>query len=264
MTFRIDELDIPRDDPFLNDRLGRRESVEFLSNLIQKTSGPFVFAIDSPWGTGKSTFVRMLRATLGKSNYRSLYFDAWSFDYLGDPIVAMVSVLQDLEPLKEKNSETFKKKLNELGETAVYIAKRSTVFGTKIVTGGFLDLDVEVEAIKAKEKDSHVQSFIDSFGAETEHLRTFRKLLEDAVEISLDSGSTKPVIFFIDELDRCRPNFSIALLERVKHLFDVKNIVFVLSIDKSQLESSTRAIYGQGIVASAYLRKFIDIEFEAL
>jgi len=68
-------------------------------------------------------------------------------------------------------------------------------------------------------------------------------------------------VFFIDELDRCRPTFAIELLERVKHLFDVKHIVFVLSIDKKQLEAITAAVYGERIDAPEYLRRFIDLEF---
>lgn len=67
-------------------------------------------------------------------------------------------------------------------------------------------------------------------------------------------------MFFIDELDRCRPTFAIELLERIKHLFDIQNIVFVLSIDKEQLEASTAAAYGSAINAPEYLRRFIDLE----
>lgn len=51
------------------------------------------------------------------------------------------------------------------------------------------------------------------------------------------------------------------LLERVKHMFDVPNLVFVLSVDKKQLEAVTAAVYGERIDAVEYLRKFIDLEF---
>ena len=74
-------------------------------------------------------------------------------------------------------------------------------------------------------------------------------------------GTSKPLLFFIDELDRCRPTFAIELLERVKHLFDIENMVFVLSIDKKQLEAITAAVYGERIDATEYLRRFIDLEY---
>jgi hypothetical protein len=57
----------------------------------------------------------------------------------------------------------------------------------------------------------------------------------------------KPMLFFIDELDRCRPLFAIEVLEHVKHLFNVSGVVFVLSVDKSQLGHSLCAVYGDGL-----------------
>ena len=50
----------------------------------------------------------------------------------------------------------------------------------------------------------------------------------------------QPLIFIIDELDRCRPTFAIELLERVKHIFDVPNMVFVLGINRDELCKSLR------------------------
>lgn len=66
---------------------------------------------------------------------------------------------------------------------------------------------------------------------------------------------------FIDELDRCRPNFAIQVLEKAKHLFNVDNIIFVLAADKSQLAHSIRAVYGQGLDVNGYLRRFIDFDY---
>lgn len=65
----------------------------------------------------------------------------------------------------------------------------------------------------------------------------------------------------MDELDRCRPDFAVALLERIKHLFNVNHVVFVLSIDRGQLRESVKALYGSGMDADGYLRRFIDLAF---
>ncbi|MGE4369643.1 MAG: P-loop NTPase fold protein [Burkholderiaceae bacterium] len=62
MTYRIDDLEVPAESPFLHDALDRKPLVEFLSSLIKRLNGPFVMALDSPWGTGKTTLVRMLEA----------------------------------------------------------------------------------------------------------------------------------------------------------------------------------------------------------
>ncbi|MCO6561331.1 MAG: hypothetical protein J6574_09610, partial [Gilliamella sp.] len=69
------------------------------------------------------------------------------------------------------------------------------------------------------------------------------------------------LVIFIDELDRCRPNFAIEVLEKAKHLFNVDNIIFVLATDKTQLGHSIRAVYGQGLDVNGYLRRFIDFDY---
>src|SRR5690606_11772240 len=38
-----------------------------------------------------------------------------------------------------------------------------------------------------------------------------------------------PMFIFVDELDRCRPNYAIELLEGLKHLFDVRGLCFCVS-----------------------------------
>lgn len=66
---------------------------------------------------------------------------------------------------------------------------------------------------------------------------------------------------FVDEVDRCRPTFAVELLERIKHLFNVQNAIFVISLDKQQLAVSLSAVYGNGINSEEYLRRFIDLEY---
>lgn len=64
-------------------------------------------------------------------------------------------------------------------------------------------------------------------------------------------------MFVIDELDRCRPDFALEVLEKVKHLFSVTGITFLLVANKRQLENSVRARYGDGVDANNYLHKFV-------
>jgi hypothetical protein len=63
---------------------------------------------------------------------------------------------------------------------------------------------------------------------------------------------------FIDELDRCRPTYAIELLETVKHLFEIKGIVFVIATNTDQLQHSIKVVYGQGFDANRYLYRFFQ------
>ncbi len=124
-----------------------------------------------------------------------------------------------------------------------------------------MDLDEVSEGVAADMASESTSDLIDAFQKEKASLERFRDALEKAVDTLTKEDRSRPLIFFIDELDRCRPTYAIELLERVKHVFDVRNMVFVLSIDKKQLEAITAAVYGERIDAPEYLRRFIDLEY---
>lgn len=46
------------------------------------------------------------------------------------------------------------------------------------------------------------------------------------------------------------------MLETIKHLFDIKNLVFIISTDTAQLEHSIKAVYGNGFDSFEYLHHF--------
>jgi len=68
------------------------------------------------------------------------------------------------------------------------------------------------------------------------------------------------LVIVVDELDRCRPDYALALLETIKHFFfNVPNVHFVLGVNLSELQNSVRARYGQEVDAGLYLQKFISL-----
>lgn len=260
MKFRLAEIEVSEDDPFKHDSLQRKDVVEFVSNLIKQLEGPFVLALDSPWGTGKTTVVNMLRAVLKKDSYTTVYFNAWKEDYVSDPLIPMVAAIDDIKIAQDGADGVFQQRMATVKKVVSTVAKRGLVAGIKVGTMGVLDLDKVQEDVLSNESGKAAEDLIESFKKEKRSLERFREALEDAVQAIGEGEPQRPLVFFIDELDRCRPSFSIELLERVKHLFDVKNIIFVLSIDKKQLEAITAAVYGARIDAPEYLRRFIDIE----
>ena len=70
------------------------------------------------------------------------------------------------------------------------------------------------------------------------------------------------LVIFVDELDRCRPNFAIEILESIKHYFDDDRIIFVMSVNKSQLIHTVAQYYGNDFDSSLYLNKFFDINIQ--
>ncbi len=105
---------------------------------------------------------------------------------------------------------------------------------------------------------------IDVFKQEKAATKKFSELLEEITDyvrsVTEDDKVAPPVVLLIDELDRCRPTFAVAMLERIKHFFSVPGLVFVLALDLEQLKASTRKVYGAEMDATEYLRRFIDLE----
>lgn len=261
MTYRIAELEIPTDNPFQFDALERRTLVEFLLGLIGRTGGPFVLGLDSPWGTGKTSLVRMLNVELIRQDYVCVYFNAWKVDYVTDPLVALVSSINRIDLGTGDAATSFKDHLKSARRVTGLVAKRAAIASAKALTVGVLDLDKEIETAAAELAGESVNDIVEAFQKEGELLEKFRSELGKAVEQLPGAGKKSTLVFFVDELDRCRPTFAIELLERIKHLFDVPNILFVLSLDKRQLEASVSAVYGAGINAAEYLRRFFDLEY---
>lgn len=261
MIYRIDDLEVPTGNPFRNDVLDRRPLVEFLSDLIQRLNGPFVMALDSPWGTGKTTLVRMLMEDLNSKGFQCTYFNAWKVDYVTDPLIALVSSIDRIDLGEDEAAGKFRDRIGAVKKVTGLVAKRALIGSVKALTLGALNVEDEFETIAAELAADSTSDIVDAFNRESNLLEKFRTELTAAIEQLSVAGKKQNLVFFIDELDRCRPNFAIELLERIKHLFDIPNIVFVLSIDKQQLEASTAAVYGSAINAPEYLRRFIDLEY---
>lgn len=261
MKYRLPELEVPSDNPFQHDVLDRKPLVEFLASLIGRLEGPFVLALDSPWGTGKTTIVRMLQTKLAADQFQCVYFNAWKVDYVTDPLVALVSALDDIHLSDVGAESAFRAHLKTAKKITSAVAKRAVVASVKAATLGILNIEGGLEMMASDAAGEVAGNLVDAFQKEKQALEKFRSEVEKAVKQLKAAGKNEALVFFIDELDRCRPTFAIEMLERIKHLFDVPNIVFVLSVDKSQLEASTAAVYGEKINAPEYLRRFIDIEY---
>lgn len=241
--------------PFLNCKLNRKEYGHTLGYIVQNYKEGFVLALDGEWGTGKTTFVLMWKQLLQNKGFKSLYFNAWENDFNTDVLVALISEIEELKDRKGK--QAFK---NVIEKAAPLKSKIIPAIFKKLlskVTDD--DFVIEIGQIITEVSSKGLEEELKDYATRKNSLVDFRESLKKYVEkISPD----KPVVFIIDELDRCRPNYAVEVLEQIKHLFSVEGIVFVLSIDKSQLSNSIKGYYGsESINANEYLRRFIDIEF---
>ena len=243
------ELEIPENKPFENCQLDREQYAEILTDVVSVYDETgCVMALNGEWGVGKTTFVKMWKQFLENKDYHTLYYNAWESDFVTDPLIAMISEIQEL--IKNRKSD-FAEKFIRLIASLVkgggkYLLKKYT--GYEDIFDSSLD---ELENIcKESMKDYYEQKKV---------IAEFKDCLTEYVA---DNSDGKPIVFFIDELDRCSPEFAVRTLEQIKHLFDIPNVVFVLSINKKQLECAIQGYFGSSKMdAEEYLRRFIDIDY---
>lgn len=256
MRNKLPNPEINVSDPFLNCKLNRKVYGDILTDVVKQYVDGCVLAIDGEWGVGKTTFVKMWRQVLINEGFHTLYFNVWEDDFISDPIIGLVNQFRHME-----EGEAFKAKFVKVALNAGKVF--SSIFPA-VIKGIVKNQvgDETVDAIEAaiKATSGPFLNIIEDYQKQCDSIEQFKRSLIDL--ISDVSGHGKPLIFIVDELDRCNPHYAVRVLERIKHLFSVPNIVFVLSIDKNQLCNSICGYFGsEHFNAEEYLKRFIDIEY---
>ena len=252
-------VEIPADDPFKHDLLDRKESAEALTNLLRNMDGPCVLAVDAGWGTGKTTFLRMWSQHLRNDGFKTVELNAWETDFTDDPFLAISSEITN--QLEDSENQSLRDRLVGAKTAAAQVARRTIPAVIRAATAGVLDLSPLIEKEIGQTLASVTEDGLASFAQKQASFLEFRESLEALAQGVATASEERPLVIMIDELDRCRPNYAIELLEAAKHLFSVDHVVFVLAINREQLAHSIKAVYGSGFDSDEYLRRFFDVDF---
>ncbi|MDS0858137.1 KAP family NTPase [Burkholderia pseudomultivorans] len=249
--------------PFSGDLLSRAQLAEKLSNFLLRLQNGAVIAIDSQWGGGKTWFGTHWTVKLKKDGHKVAFINAFEQDYTEDPFLPIAAELSALLDDADSGSKKLAKKAAAVAAACLPLgAKAAVSMGSRLVFGS-LDIPSEFEkAMKQAESKSEefvqhwVQRKLENHKKEQGSLKGFRAALAE-----MANKEQKPVVVFIDELDRCRPDFAVRLLERIKHFFETPNVVFVLLIHREQLNRAIEGVYGAATDGAAYLAKFVHFFF---
>lgn len=245
LRLKLPEPEIESQDPWSNDALDRSKVAIALTNLIRDQSDSLVVSLNGHWGTGKTFFLKRWQKDLEQEGFHAIYFNAWEDDFCDDPLVAIIGQLSEF--LEEK--EGFKEYAPKIKKALKPLLAHTFQGVTKKFTG--VDLSDLQEQL--------VDSALEEYSLQRKNKIRLKEQLK-AMSTMVVEKTGQPLVFIIDELDRCRPTFSIELLERVKHIFDVPGMVFVFGVNRDELCSSIKSIYGE-IEADVYFRRFFDMEF---
>ncbi len=246
---------------FENDKLNRRAIAENLTKILRDSetnAQGLILALNAQWGNGKTTFIKMWKNMLDEDyKISNLYFSAWEEDYTKEPLIALLGELNRYLEYKGKQNKKIKETLKFAKETLQKAAPALLKIGTQVSLNAMGIKNESMEKISQILTEDSVKTLIENYSKEKECLAQLRENLTKVFE-AIEEKEGQPFIVFVDEIDRCRPTYAIEMLERIKHLFGIPNLVFVISIDKAQLSKSIQAIYGQ-IDTENYLRRFFDL-----
>jgi len=280
---------------WVDDLLDRKKYADFLTNYVEgkclHDSPALVLALDAPWGSGKTFFIDNWSTDLKSLKRVVVKFNAWENDSAEDPVVSFMAELRNgLVPFREALPvgdavrEAIETKSREvvsnlrravlpvLGVVAKAVVKKATGIATEELMDAVAGVDDEPSSdagdlressIEAMDKglDKFFEKALEGHSDRLNSIKLFRKSLEELLSLLNEKAEIKgPLYVFVDELDRCRPDYAIRLLEGIKHLFSVKGVAFVVATNLSQLSKAVGGIYGVNFDGYLYLKRFFDIE----
>lgn len=291
-----DDVESPTKSIWQEDLLDREQDAHFIQTFLvnrleerakEGKSRSYVLNLDAAWGAGKTFFLRRLRDQLAADGHLVAFVDAWKDDHTDEPLTAVMAAMEDavrpfLDDSKPDLQKTFAIARRNFGNILLAGLKGGAkAFARRAIGDGADDIAELMRAEGRAHGDAFpemilgagegasaaaIDTLFDNAGAVAlsdfhntkASIEKFRTSLRDVVAALATAKHKPPFFVLVDELDRCRPLYAIELLERIKHIFDIDNVVFIVATDTQQLRHSIRAVYGADFDSHRYLHRFFD------
>lgn len=225
-----------------------------------KDYNPLTIGVFGLWGAGKSTLLKLINDKIKeKDNVICITINAWMFESYDDAKTAiMEALLQELE--EQLPAEEAKKKITSLIKRVDWFklgTKAVSSFApiaVSVASGNPLPLllnitgDTSEIGNTVKNAANSLQALKDEYWKDdastnedgaVRHIRKFRKEFAEALE----KAEIDNVVVMIDDLDRCRPERIIDILEAIKLFLAVEKTTFIIAADENVIKYSIRGKY---------------------
>lgn len=223
-----DTFQAPPEDPYENDAFEREDDVRRFCKLLVLGRAPAVWALSGPWGSGKSAFARMAAAECERQGAVSkcIEVSAPAGRLGGAPLFDLAAALaHGLTPADAEDRRD--------GTLQMFDLARSYAEPVRLA-----------QELRAGD---------DPRGTLNEFAGVVRELVEEA---------TGRVVLWIDDLDRCPPDYALEMLHAVRAVTACRNLSTVLVVNHDAIVAAARHRYGLGPAAEAYLDRFIDFRID--
>lgn len=262
VKYGVSDLPIqPRDEIAVED-LDKLELSNYYKGLSEFIGGcvtPMTLAVQGAWGSGKTSALNSIMDSL-KSDYREkidvVYINTWQYSLFNADETLVFSVLQRIVETFQSEvkdaSKSWKDPLSDYDQLVDGI--KQTVM--KLARFSYITLG----ATRGVDLTNYAQS--GEVRPNSDELLDLKQRFSALVEKYCRRHEKEKIVFFVDDLDRLKPELAVELLEVFKVLLDVSNTVFVLAIDFDivKLGISQRYFHesGEDISSEWKARSFFD------
>lgn len=239
------------------DEFKRKSIAEKVIKLLEDDIDISPMVIDGSWGTGKTEFChKLINLMKERESHNLIYIDAFKADHTNEPLLTVLAEIIKLLPEDSTRKNFIKKIIPTVRFSLKSLAKAGVSHLLRLdLANAVEDFNKEIQEVTDKAIDETAELILKDHVEAEKNLKTLQAALTTI-------AASHPIVVFVDELDRCRPNFAIEMLEIIKHTFDVEGVSFVLITNTQQLKASINHCYGQAVDAQRYLDKFIKFRFE--
>lgn len=229
------------------DILGVGNYINGLSSFIKSCETPITIAIQGDWGSGKTSFMNMIRHELG-NDVISIWFNTWQFSQFNLGDILTINLLSALVDKLSSNK-------NDASQLKAVISRLKTVafkFGNAYLSE---KVGVDIKGAINDDSDEDLVKIITKLKGE------FQK----CVDGSLKNSGKERLVIFIDDLDRLPPQRAVEVLEILKLFLDCDNCVFVLAIDYAVVCHGISMKYGEDLdpqKGRSFFDKIIQVPFK--
>lgn len=263
--------------PWEGDLLGYAAFGETFTNLVKSITGTKVISIEAGFGHGKTFFRKAWAEHLRQAGEFVIEIDAQQSDHSGEPIITFLGALLAAQPPNAKPL------LERVGTTSLKVAGAASRVITKAILRSGADEVIETvsDHLSARAEGNDVlkgaieeleqgmsrlagQMVASQLAAEQARMIELPDQIDTLRKALVEGRETGRLVILIDELDRCHPEYAIALLEAMKLVFGREGFVFCLMVNADYLERIAHHRFGTSGSGESYLEKFVDLRLQLM
>ncbi|MBQ7891036.1 MAG: hypothetical protein IJ359_02660 [Erysipelotrichaceae bacterium] len=229
------------------------------------------FSIEGEWGCGKTWILDKVEKSIKgmnlsvektpkkyDSNYLVIKYNAWEKDYYEEPLLAIMITL-----INQINDEIM---LNDIitAEIKTLYNQTKDILEDALKSMSKKLIGIDVIEIAKRSKEIY-EDFKGNLKKEltANYLENVEKDIKTVITALNNVSKSMPIVFIVDEIDRCLPNYSIKTLERLHHIFGkVQHSVTVIAVNDKQLRNNVEKMFGKEVSYESYVRKFFDFRLK--